>query len=774
MTNLVKSGLLAAFGALLVPALAAAQIPGFSATVAKTQESIDADHYRLTGDVVLSQADQRFYADVVDYYPQTNRVVATGNVLLQQVDHQIAADRADFNALTGLGTFYNARGFASLGAHADISQFGTLHPDVQFYGEMIEKTGPQTYLITNGGFTTCAQTNPRWEMSAGSIKLRLDHYALLRNMLLKAKGVPVLFLPALYYPIGSNNRQTGFLMPSYGSSTLKGQIISNGFFWAIGRSRDLTILHDFYSKQGEAVSGEYRYVDLRGSGNLQTNFIDDHSATYVTNGQSNTVPGAKSYQLVGNLSQGVGGGWYAQARANYFSNIQVQQTYSANINQTSQRNTALGGSLTGSLAGYRITATYDREEFFTGTTVSSVRGSSPRLNVTRPDRLIANSPLYFGVGTEYVHLVTQNTNSDATPPVTSATVDRLDVQPVLRFPFTKLPFLSLNTSVMWRNTFWSNSLQSVWNAPAAGSPITPNPLSPSNFVPSPVGISRRFLEMTANANGPTFVKIWDGANKRFKHSIEPFLQVTHRTAIKDSSLIVSNDYVDSIVGKMTQYTYGATTHLYMKRTDAGPLAVSREIISATVQQTYYTDANGILADQQYRINNTVAPTSNFSPITLTVSATPKNGVNANFQTYIDSRYGRFQQMSAGLSWRNDRLTETTSWNRVLFVPDPTGQNQPGALSQYLNTSTNLQFDQKRFGLIHSINYDVHNHAILQQRLTGYYNAQCCGFTAEYQTSDFTSLGSGVGKDTRFHFSITLAGIGNASNIFGALDGTPNH
>ena len=115
------------------------------------------DHVHLTGDVVLSQANSKFYADEVDYYPKTNRVVASGNVLIQEVDHQIAADRADFNALTRLGTFYNARGFASLGAHVDISQFGTLHPDVQFYGDTIEKTGPQTYLITHGGFTTCAQ-----------------------------------------------------------------------------------------------------------------------------------------------------------------------------------------------------------------------------------------------------------------------------------------------------------------------------------------------------------------------------------------------------------------------------------------------------------------------------------------------------------------------------------------------------------------------------------------------------------------------------------------
>ena len=749
---------------LIGAAPAGAQIPGFDSTVAHSQESLGQDHYRLTGDVVLTQTGSKFYADLVDYYPETHRVVAYGNVLIQQLDHQIAADHADFNAITELGTFYNARGFASLGTHTDIAQFGSLHPDVQFYGETVEKVGPQTYLISHGGFTTCAQANPRWEMTAGSIRLRIDHYALLRNMFLRAKGIPVLFLPALYYPIGSNNRQTGFLMPTYGSSTLKGQTFSNGFFWAIDRSRDLTILHDFYSKTGQAVSGEYRYVDLKGSGNLQTNFIDNHPATYVTNGVSNTVDGSRSYQLTGNLSQGLGGGWYAQARANYFSNIAVQQTYSSNINQSSQRTTVLGGSVTGSLSGYRITGTYDRQEYFTGTTASTVQGNAPRLNIARPDRLIAGSPVYFGVTTEYVHLVLQNKNTDAVPPVTSSNIGRVDVQPVIRFPYTKLPFLSLNTSLMWRNTFWSDSL-------AQADPS--DPASPYVRVSSP--ISRRFLEMTANANGPTFVKIWDSSDRRFKNSIEPFLQVTHRTPIDNAQRFVNSDYVDTIVGNMTQYAYGATTHLYMKKTDAGPLAVAREILGATVQQTYYTDATALQNDQQYRNGNSAAPASNFSPISLLVRANPQQQLNATFRAYFDGRHSKFTNMGADLSWSSTRLTETTSWSRYLFVDDGTGHNNLSALSQNLNTATSMRFSQNRFGFIHSFTYDVHNRKILQQRIAGYYNAQCCGFTAEFQTFDFSRLGSiaGVPKDHRFHVSITLAGIGNVSNIFGALEGTPN-
>ena len=119
-------------------------------------------------------------------------------------------------------------------------------------------------------------------MTSSSLKLRVDHYALLRNMQLKVKGVPALYLPAMYYPLSKDNRSTGFLMPSYGSSTIKGQTISNAFFWAIDRSQDATILHDWFSKTGQAVAGEYRYVSLAGSGNFRTDFLNERPITFVS------------------------------------------------------------------------------------------------------------------------------------------------------------------------------------------------------------------------------------------------------------------------------------------------------------------------------------------------------------------------------------------------------------------------------------------------------------------------------------------------------------
>ena len=61
-------------------------------------------------------------------------------------------------------------------------------PIVYFFGETIEKIGPKKYRITNGGFSTCVQPTPRWDLHAGTVVLNVDHYTLLKNAVLQREG----------------------------------------------------------------------------------------------------------------------------------------------------------------------------------------------------------------------------------------------------------------------------------------------------------------------------------------------------------------------------------------------------------------------------------------------------------------------------------------------------------------------------------------------------------------------------------------------------------
>jgi LPS-assembly protein len=150
------------------------------------------------------------------------------------------------------GRFYDASGIMSLGQEAvtTTAAFGGQDPDVYFYGAKLEKLGPRKYRITRGGFTTCVQPTPRWEVTSGSVVLNLDDYAFARNTLLKVKGVPLMYLPVIYYPIQKSQRATGFSSRPTARPTLRGQSISNAFFWAINRSQDATFFHDWFTRTG--------------------------------------------------------------------------------------------------------------------------------------------------------------------------------------------------------------------------------------------------------------------------------------------------------------------------------------------------------------------------------------------------------------------------------------------------------------------------------------------------------------------------------------------
>ena len=763
MTKL-SAGVLAAIIALLAtPEFAAAQldVPGFETVLAQSWERLPGNRYKFIGSVEMMQKDMRFYADEVEYFGDTDRLVASGNVLVSQTNHQIAADRADFNAKTRLGTFYNARGFAAVGTTAPVSESGAPEPDVQFYGETLEKTSEDTYVISNGGFTSCVQANPRWEMTSGSLKLRVDHYALLRNMLLKVKGVPALYLPVMYYPLSKDNRNTGFLMPSYGGSTVKGQTISNAFFWAITRSQDATILHDWYSKTGQSIAGEYRYVSLGGTGNLRSDFLNEQPLSYVTvDGDEINQEGRRSFRMNGNLSQRLGGSWYAQGQADYSSDLAVDQLYSTDITRASRRTRSFGGSVSGTTKSLRVTGRYDRQEYFAENGESSLRANAPRISIARPDRLIGRLPIYASLNSEFVSLKQQRFDKDR---VLGDKDDfsRLDLIPALRFPFTKLPFLGFNTTMQFRNTFWSDSQL-----------LDPETRSAERLT---APISRRFLEMSADMNGPTFVRIWDAPKasyaQRFRHSIEPFAQVLYRTSIDNYDSIPKLESADNIVGNAASYKYGLNTRFYAKRTVDGLRAIPREVVSASIQQTYNTDARSILSDAEDRSRN-IQPDSHFTPVSLNVRTSPFDGVNGTFRTTFDGRYSRFRNFSAGASWEETNISLQADWSQVRFRPNNRGENV-ASQTHFLNSYTTLRFQQNRYGLIHQFNWDLKDQSILQQRFAGYYNAQCCGFSAEYQTFDLSRLGSNtpVPQDSRFHFSVTLGGIGNVSNIFGALGGT---
>ena len=93
--------------------------------VASGNREIRDGHVIDCGDAVYEMANGvKFFADCIDYEPDTHQIIARGNVVFTNPEGRIAAETIEFNIQTGLGTFHEANGLMSLGPKADRKQFG--------------------------------------------------------------------------------------------------------------------------------------------------------------------------------------------------------------------------------------------------------------------------------------------------------------------------------------------------------------------------------------------------------------------------------------------------------------------------------------------------------------------------------------------------------------------------------------------------------------------------------------------------------------------------
>ena len=535
---------------------AAAQIvPGWN-TKQFTLERLDADRIRLMREVEIEgekgspNEGQKFFADNVELNTRTGELTASGNVVFSTVDARVSADTVVFNTRTKRGTFTNASGIASLGERGqrDRAMFGTLEPDVYFYGEVIEKIDIDKYRITRGAFTTCVQPTPRWEIASGSSIVNLHDYALLNNAIIRVKDVPVFYLPVMYYPIQDDDRATGFLLPTYGRSTYRGQSLSNAFFWALSRNQDATFFHDWFFSRGQGGGTEYRYIlSPQSQGNFRLYGLKEDENT--TGGATN--PARTSYQVAGNVTQALPAGLRGRVRVDYFSDITAQQLYNNNLYQQTFSTRSYGGGVSGAWRGLSVSGQYQRTESFYNSNDSFVSGQAPGVTASFSGRRLGRLPVYASVNTDASKVLWQQRSGTN---VADFGIGKFDLLPSIRAPLSTLPFLSLNASVGYRVTFFSESLN-----PATGRQIE-----------EPV--TRRYADMRAEVVGPVFTRVFNPGNafaERLKHVIEPTFTVQRITSIDNLKQIPTTASYEYVVGGVTRITYGLTNR------HAGPPAVAR-------------------------------------------------------------------------------------------------------------------------------------------------------------------------------------------------------
>ncbi len=189
-----------------------------------------------------------------------NEIVAVGNVFLKTPKSDIKADKIIFNFKEETGKIFN--GIVVSG-------------QVLMQGDIIDKTGPQTFNADNAYLTSCTTCPSSWSFTADNIDATVEGYAYIKNPWLHIAEVPVLYLPYLVLPL-KNDRQTGLLPPSFETTNYTGSSLEMPYFWAISRSQDLTYAARYLEKNGLQSSLNYRYrLSEKSSGELKSYFLRD-------------------------------------------------------------------------------------------------------------------------------------------------------------------------------------------------------------------------------------------------------------------------------------------------------------------------------------------------------------------------------------------------------------------------------------------------------------------------------------------------------------------
>ena len=202
--------------------------------------------YTAQGNVDLKEGTRRLNADFVLFNDTTKDAFAEGHVIFQDQGDVVHAEKMSLNLVTKRGTIEKGRIFVKTG---------------NFFldGDEIDKTGESSYVVHKGEFTTCGWDKPSWTFIAQEVDVTMGQYATAYSTTFTVRGHKLLYLPWSIFPV-KTERQSGFLIPQFQTSSRDGMIFRSAYFWAISKDQDATFFLDWIEQRGIKPGVEYRYA----------------------------------------------------------------------------------------------------------------------------------------------------------------------------------------------------------------------------------------------------------------------------------------------------------------------------------------------------------------------------------------------------------------------------------------------------------------------------------------------------------------------------------
>ena len=722
------------------------------------QESHGSKRY-LSGAARIEGADVLLTADEIQSDEDTDEVKAKGNVVFHQYihDEEIHADRLEYNTRDETGKFYNVRGWSRTQVIAKPGMLTSSTP-LYFEAEWAEKVEDK-YILHNGRITNCKLPNPWWTLRGPRFDVVQDQYAIAHRGVFFLKWMPLFYTPYFYKSLARVPRQSGFLSPTIGHSSLGtgGYLVGLGYYWAINRSYDAT--YDILDYTAGAIA---HHVDFRGKPTAHSDF------DVIVLGVQNTgmvVGGVKTagYDITARGHAELGDGFYAGGIVDYLSSLAFRETFTQSFNEAAYSDSSSVGFIGRDWSSFSFDAVASRLESFQSTTPGDdilIRKLPEAEFSSRERQVWENLPIWVSFDSSAGLLDRSNPLVAGQPTFqTPLLTDRVDFSPRVMTAFDWKGF-HLVPGFSLRETNYSVSQQDQ--------EVVKHDLN------------RFSRELDFDLIFPSLERVFNRKTifgDKLKHVIEPRVSYRYVSGVQDFNEVVRFDSTD-LVSDTNQLELSLTNRVYTKRgKDVW------ELFTWQLWQQFYFDPSfggAVVPGQRNVVLSSIELTPfaflngfrSYSPLVSAMSVTPKPGWRFEWRTDYDPLVKKIVDSGFSADFRKGNFFFSPGYNLVACRPlTPADDIQCHSSTPDTTRLLSPQGNQIRgrigwgdpnhrgwnagFDTVYDYRVGTIQYGIFQVT----YNTDCCGFTSQYRV-----INIGIRDETQWGFAFTVANFGSAGNL----------
>lgn len=220
----------------------------------------------LERDVEITRGETTVNADHATYWIEEDEVEADGNVRMTRFGDRYTGDKMRLKMDTGEGYVENPTyHMRANNAH------GT--------ADRMDFESQERARVSSGTYSTCEGPDPDWYLKSDTMTFDkgLDT-GTASSAVIYFKDVPIIGTPYISFPL-SDERKSGFLPPSIGTSSRGGLEIMTPYYFNIAPNRDFTLSPRFIARRGVMLGGDARYLGEDYSGETKFEYLGNDRQT---------------------------------------------------------------------------------------------------------------------------------------------------------------------------------------------------------------------------------------------------------------------------------------------------------------------------------------------------------------------------------------------------------------------------------------------------------------------------------------------------------------